>query len=248
MAAYSLRDQAQIDQYRTKKRQSSWVTYDPPADPDPRRQDAAKIVVPADRPSLPTQVRLPIPPWAGSSLMVTWDAWWGSEFRHENTGIGNYKAFQLSSDDRIWTEVRSRFQQAEGSPAVANVDVRFYGGESTGPNVTDNVPLSPQVGTFAIQPETWTRYWAFFKPAGEWYEFSLWMADENLDAVLLIDRLQLKPNPDSSRRDWEKFWLEYNTSANTIPEGRGPLVAYARNVVMLRNVPDPTNLLQRPQR
>jgi hypothetical protein len=44
------------------------------------------------------------------------------------------------------------------------------------------------------------------------------------------------------------LWLEYNTSSHLErgPADRGPLVAYARNIVMLKNVADPKNLFERP--
>jgi hypothetical protein len=114
MAAFSLRDAAQLDQYTHSKRKPHYVTYDPANDPDPRRQDAAKIAVPAGKVSLPNQVRLPIGTSDGTTTLVTWDAWFGSEFRFDNTGIGTYKTFQFASPaDRIWFEVRTKFKQDE---------------------------------------------------------------------------------------------------------------------------------------
>lgn len=252
--AYSLRSAEQMAEYRQSNSRPQSINYDPAGDTDPRRQDAAKIVVPADAVSLPNQLHLPIPAHDGTSLFVTWDAWWGKEFAFANTSTGNYKAFQFASPaGRIWTEVKSDFDEAHKnySPAVATVIVRSYGdlGTTLGPNVTNRQPLSPQKAQFAIMPEVWTRYWVYFKPVGEWHEFSLWMADENREPVLLIDRLQIKPNSlEGKATGWEKFWIEYNTSSNGIPAGRGPLVSYARNVVMLHGVADPARLLERPMK
>jgi hypothetical protein len=128
------------------------------------------------------------------------------------------------------------------------VEVRAYGeakdGE-VGPNVTNSNPLSPMAGAFAVMPEVWTRYWAYFNPVGEWHEFSLWVADENRGPVLVLDRRQIKPNFKLGATGWEKFWLEYNTSSHGV-ETLGPRVAYARNVVMMKGVREPTKLLQRP--
>jgi hypothetical protein len=186
------------------------------------------------------------------SLLVTWDAWWGREFETSHSGLSNYKNFQFASPAiRIWTEIKSDFDSPARPPgAIAIIQVRSYGhlGETLGPNVTNGDPLSPQVGFFAIAPETWTRYWVYFNPVGEWREFSLWAADETRDPVLMVDRRQLKPNYPRGAQGWESFWLEYNTSGTRIPAGRGPLVGYVRNVVMLRNAPDPLPLLQRPLR
>ena len=82
LRAYSLRDPAQLRQFAQSQTRALAVTYDPANDPDARRQDAAKAVTPANRVSLPNQVRLPIPSISGTkSLFVTWDAWFGQEFR-----------------------------------------------------------------------------------------------------------------------------------------------------------------------
>jgi hypothetical protein len=114
-----------------------------------------------------------------------------------------------------------------------------------GPNVTDHHPLGPMSNQFAIMPETWTRYWAYFNKVGEWHEFSLWLADPTRDPVLILDRLQM-PNTLAGATGWEKFWLEYNTSDHGKAEGFGERVAYARNIVMLRGVTDVKSLLKRP--
>jgi hypothetical protein len=256
VAEYSLRDQGQIEKYRTQRSRPSHVTYDPAKDADSRKQDAAKLVVPADKVSLHTTVRVPIPATKDDRLLVTWDAWFGREFAFNKTGIGTYKNFQFSSG-RIWTEVRSRFKLA-APPAIAMVDVRQYAqerafgeGTTNGPEVNGikygGAVIGPMVGDFAIMPETWTRYWVLFTPAGDWYEFSLWVADENRDAVQIVDRRLIKPN--LPKHDyWDHFWLEYNTSSHREngPADRGPLVAYARNIVMLKGVADPKGLFERP--
>ena len=108
---------------------------------------------------------------------------------------------------------------------------------------------------FAVAPERWTRFWAFSDPHpdGEWHRFSLWVADEARAAVMVCDGLQIQPrtrNPLGISMDgsWDILRLEYNTSTSGGPEGRGPLVGYVRNVVMLRGVSAAavTGLLARP--
>jgi hypothetical protein len=250
MVAYSLRDPAQLVEYARARYQPLDVTYDPLNDPDPRRQDAAKIVVPAGKASLPNQVRLPIPSVGSDSLLVTWDVWWGKEFAADYTGISHYKAFQLASPaNLIWTELQSDFNRAlKFKPAVAMTEVRAYGEQSQGelgPNVTNDNPLSPMLNQFPIMPEKWTRYWVFINPNGEWHEFSYWMADEDRGPVLINDRLQMKPNPNAD--GWEKLWIEFNTSDHPW-DGVGARVAYIRNVAMLRGAPYPSALLERPVR
>ena len=271
MAAYSLRDPAQLaiprdGGYAHSNSRPLYVTYDPAGDPDPRRQDAAKVVIPADRNSLPNQVRLPIPLSAPltSSFLITWESWLGDELRFERAGIRNYKHFQIASGaTNIWTEVRSRFSIAQDLPsAVARVDVRIYGAShSLGPGATqggtgamyDGVnygsdALGPMVGDFAVAPERWTRYWASFAhvvlDGADYWAFSLWVADEDRDPTLIIDGAPIRP--DARDGAWQSFWLEYNTSTSTIVPGRGELVAYARNVVMLQDPTDVPALLRRP--
>jgi hypothetical protein len=291
--AFSLRDAAQVREYTHSKRRPEYVSYDPSKDQDPRRQDAAKITIPAGKVSLPNQVRLPIGTADGVATLVTWDAWFGAEFHRDNFGVANYKTFQFASPaDRIWFEVRTRFKQdearnarqagsrqrarkanagragrkadaelsdppadappAQGAARTAKggldlgvVDARAYGskGQTLGPNVARSAPLAPQAGSFTVRAETWTRYWVLIEQrANDWDLVSLWVADENHDAVRLIDRLQL-----SVKRSVESFWLEYNTSSRP-REGLGERVAYVRNVVMLRGVTDVTSVLRRPVR
>lgn len=310
MAAFSLRDNAQLKKYSNSKSKPQRVTYDPTNDSDPRRQDAAKVVLAAGSVSLGNTVRLPIGTSDGTSTLVTWDAWFGKEFAVSNTGIGAYKTFQFSSpNNRIWFEVRTRLslnearqakrpvkerqgpralrpdQQvdskqraaggqsatAPGTPsprkapevppsvpsarredsssndraALGVVDARGYpaGGTVLGPNVMRDAPLSPQAGRFTIRAETWTRYWVLIEQrADDWDLMSLWVADEDHDPVLIIDRLQF-----NVKKSVDKFWLEYNTSAHARP-GLGERIGYARNVVMLRNVKDVSSLMQRPEK
>src|SRR5437773_607274 len=98
LAAYSLRDQAMLDEYAHGPAATAVnVTYDFANDPYPDKQDAAKVTIPADQVSLKDTLRLPIPPTSGESLMVTWDAWWGREFETGHSGHGNYKNFQFAS-------------------------------------------------------------------------------------------------------------------------------------------------------
>ena len=301
--AYSLRDNEQIKRYTNSKTKSLRVTYDPANDADPRKQDAAKLVVPAGKVSLGNTVRLPIDTSDGTTTLVTWDAWFGKEFRYENTDISNYKTFQFASPkDRIWFEVRTRFKQdgarnarragraargqarrnnngagagsgkqsveasTTGVPAPAKteaaprptstasggsdsvvigaVDARGYGNKGTtlGPNVVRGAPLSPQAGTFTVRAETWTRYWVLIEQrADDWDLMSLWVADENHNAVQIIDRLQF-----TVKGTVHAFWLEYNTSDKGKGAALGERVGYVRNVAMLRNAKDVGSLMIRP--
>jgi hypothetical protein len=107
-----------------------------------------------------------------------------------------------------------------------------------------NGSLAGLRANFPIAPNTWTRYWVQIVPRAEagWWSFSLWVADEKRDAVLLYDQAGVKPNG----AGWDRLWLEYNTSTKNMKAGRGELVSYVRNVVVLRAQSDVTPLLERP--
>jgi hypothetical protein len=266
VAAYSLRDQNQVAEYRGSKAKPAAVTYVWPNDPDPRRQDAAKIVIPDGNDSLPTQVWLPLNHAVRTPLLATWDVWFGKEWHFDHAGIATYKTWQFGSPgSTINTEVRSRFGLAKGNPnVVAYTDIRKYGESKggVGPNIVPGPELGghnygsqavgPMSNEFGIAPERWARFWLLLVPDGDWYRLSLWGADTERDAVQIYSGLQVKPNikletggTASMDGTWGIFRLEYNTSANAWWEGRGPLTAYFRNFVVLR-ASSVAGLLQRP--
>jgi hypothetical protein len=269
LAAYSLRDQAQIETYRTRKSKPSGVTYDPVHDRDPRRQDAAKVVIPEN--NLLTQLHLPTRHQPRQDLLVTWDAWYGAEFGYWNTGIDGYKAWNLSSPGSyIWTEVRARLKLADRERGVvAFTDIRQYQPGQWGPNTIPmggvdvkgrnygNGAIGPMLAEFGVAPERWTRYWLYLREDGQWYRMYLWMADPDRGPVQVYDGPQIRPRIAVDQREqpsmegtWDILRLEYNTSTNTSKmfAGRRPLVGYARNVVTLKNLTlaDVRALLQRP--
>lgn len=88
---------------------------------------------------------------------------------------------------------------------------------------------------------------------------TLWMADENTDARMIVNRLSLALPTDHAtaelRGSLGSFWIEFNTSQQQLPPERaqslsnarkGDLVAYQRNLVVLRNPGDVASLLLRP--
>ena len=255
IGAYSLRDAAQLARrqdggFSYVNKREPLVTYDPANDPDPRRQDAAKVHITPASNSLRNQVRIPIPPYKGP-LLVTWDAWWGKEFR--DAGIPTYKAFQIASRNTLSLEIRSRFSLARGGD-IAMVDLRYYGrpgprtvvgaGRVAGVNYGRNQSLGPMRDGFAIAPESWTRYWVLLTPAGDWYECSFWIADEDRGPVQILDKRLVRPK---DVQGWNSFWVEMNTSSDGVRRGRPTLVAYVRNVVMLAGLTDAGPLLVRPR-
>ena len=241
--AYSLRNQAELDEHVAGPPPSENVTYNPVEDRYPEKQDAAKVVVPSGRASIGGAVRLPIEVGPGL-VLITWDAWWGPEWVQVDDEFGNMKTFQVSSpfwDGDRWLELRNRFRRAADS-SISSVDVRTYS-NILGPEVTDRAPVSPQVGHFEIAASTWTRYWLLIEIRSEDLDrVSLWMADERRDAVMLLDHVRIDTGSNSIIR----FWLEYNSSGSR--NGGAPLVGYVRNLVALRGISDPRPLFQRPLR
>lgn len=247
--SYSLRDQAELLLYKNARSLPPSVTYDPGNDTYSLRQDAAKVVIPAGTNSLPNQVWLPMGTQDGRSYLTTWDAWYGPEILRQFSGLTNWKTYQfrnVTSSPRLWFEVRTRFDLAPSSSDLAMVDARSY--SVFGPSVTRDQPLSPAAGAFVAKPQTWTRYWMLLEQrARDWDLVSLWVADESQNPVRLIDRLPFEvDSADGLNSTIHSFQLEFNTSLDTIAPNRGSLVSYVRNVVMLRDVVNPTAILQRP--
>ena len=190
------------------------------------------------------QLRLPVSTEHGNSYLFTWDTWYGPEFDYDNAGIGNYKTFQFGAPIYFF-QVDSLFSEAPGAD-VAMVGARGVDNgkreDRYGPNIISSYPLRPQIGHFAVRPETWLRYWVYIEQnATDWDPITMWVADENHDAVKLFDKLQFNV-PDTILQ----FILEFSTSSNELEAGRGTMVAYVRNWAALRNPRDPQSLLQRP--
>jgi hypothetical protein len=283
---YSLRDNAQLTLYSQRPRDTFYLW---PNDPDPRRQDAAKVVIPSDGTGIKSetnrnslhQVRLPMPVMElGRSYLVTWDAWYGQEWRHTVSGIPAHKAFQFDGPDRlggqakIWWEVHHKYQPTGTDPPgagdIARLSVRHYAspmrqifdgtwvGVPVGPNVssgsTSVTPATPY-RQFNVRPERWVRHWQLIEygmdpepwrsdPPGTL--MSLWVADEDRQPLQVYDRLQVTLWPPGIR----KFWIEFNTSTNEVKVGRPNLIAYVRNIVILKDVSfaGVSALLERPVR
>jgi hypothetical protein len=320
MANFSLRSPAQLTLYTQKwpDRVTQDFNYVWPNDPDSRRQDAAKLVIPSDgsggisggpEPVNPYnrnsiyQLRVPMPKMVpGNAYLVTWDAWYGDEWRNPISGIDGHKAFQFDGPDKhlgatkIWWEINHGYQDKLTLPLFSgdvgslrvrhyaspmtnispssNYPVGSYWGVPTGPNVasgsTSSTPTRPY-SQWNIKSERWVRCWQLIEyqmdsmtvaqyggvtneqflaangyAAPKGTLMSLWCADEDRSASQLYDRLQVTL--------WEpgikQFWIEFNTSLNAVKAGRPDLVAYLRNIVIMKglgysNVP---SILVKPQR
>lgn len=205
------------------------------------------------RNSLNDQLRVPLQAPHGSVYLITWDGYWTTSYLASATGLTNHKSFQLSSGtgDGIWTETQTRFDGQWGEPGFQNPThvCAITGRAYLGPNTTLD-PMQPLINRFNVTPNTWTRFWWILDttqtPTTNLVAISLWVADEAREARQLLDRFQQTPRPGATRI--EKFWLEFNTSSsrNLITPDRPWMIAYVRNVVVLRDPTDIPALLQRP--
>ena len=199
--------------------------------------------------SLLSQVRLPMGTSDGHSYVIVWDVWFGAEFKYTNTAISNYKTFQFDSprqvggQGNIWMEIDNSWISAPTDAGLIKGRYNTSTLTPPGPGVSIS-PLGPQVGSFVVTPETWTRYIAKFdqKVAGDaWTRYSLWATDATRPPVLIFDQL-----PVTVLGGIQKFWLEYNTSTNALAPNRGPLVSYVRHVWMGQDVVDMSGILVQP--
>jgi hypothetical protein len=266
--SWSLRDQAQLNGL-AKLGTSNYFTYVFGSDSYSNPQDGAKFYKPVNEnvgarsDSIPgnQQLRMPIQIGSGS-VMVTWDFWFGPEFRTNIGNIDNYKIFQhrQRDDSRWWTHV-VRFKNASAPNEVATPYDTLSAGRLNIPGLTKSKPYTPSgagalgANSYAVNASVWTRWWSLVEfdvpssdsrwdawksqsPAaaqlsGTWDMVSLWVADEQRDAVRLLYRV-----PASVDTQLASFDFEFNTSNR--PSQTGPLVGYGRNVVVLHNYKFPT--------
>lgn len=273
--AYSLRAEGQIAKYRYGGYPVK-VTYDASMDAarwqwnyNDTSAENLRLPIRLDRPASGTSKLLIVSDHR-------WDSAWLTEYKDPaGNPIGGWKWMQVTSmtgpgstRSRIWFEPQMRwigdmhnvnaivgttrtqpFLGANPMP-LSSFSAREYLGP-VAPTTNDGasacgIPyggdtLATIANCFAAYPNTWTRTWIELKAtAGQDYtEISWWMADENQNAVpILLNARQISYPPHT------EFWFEYNTSA----EARvgGPMTAWGRNVVVLKDVADPTALFQRP--
>jgi hypothetical protein len=256
----SFRSQAQLDD-AVKQGPSTYFTYQPDV-------DAARYMkVPGDgtlTESIPgnQQVRIPIGVSSGS-VLITWDFWWGQEFKTNRGKVDTYKSFRMSAgtDSKIYWSLNDSMTTAAGSDDVSMHYEDLGNGATAPPGLAPGViaekPFHPTgmaaapLRTFPTKFGRWTRYWVEVRMdvpgsqfvewsqahlngaplAGTWDMASLWIADEGRDPQRVIYRVPVSRTPGYPLVD---FRFLFNTSTNA-PALTGPLVGYARNVVVLRN-------------
>lgn len=295
---WSLRSQAQLDAMTADKR-STFFTYDPRNDSYPSAQDAAKFFRPPAEnggASIPGKQRLFmfLPRLDTGSIILTWDWYWGPEFRYNHGTVWHWKAFHLMIAGHPWWTLMHNLDPSFSSPdpnEVAKVTDEIGGGlRANGIVTTERVTPSgpgtpPQRPTYreayAQYHSRWTRYWIEIRLAqspsaftdwsdaylggaplggnaqdaqGRWHMVSLWSADENRDVQRLLYRVPVNWVGAAQQRDpyISRFEFQMNSSKRGLT---GPLIGYARNVVLLHNYklasanPEAdTFLFQRPRR
>jgi hypothetical protein len=208
---------------------------------------AAKALIGTGGNSLLSQVRIPLGTEDGHSYLFTWDAWKARGFRCvqladgslSGSGLSNYKDWQFGqgsgNDGSLGLEVRSRFLYDKNTvlapDELAVVDMRRYLAVE---NPVTQDSLIPVLAPFRIKWEVWTRYWVLIEHiVGDWDRVSLWCADATRDPIQIYDRVGVET--DSHRI--AAWWVERNTSTDTVAKGRGELRARDRNFAALK---DPT--------
>lgn len=172
--SYHLRSQAQLDAL-TNLGTSNYFRYLVGSDPYATPQDGAKFYKPTDdqigtaSDSVPGNQQLKMPIGLNSgSVLITWDFWYGPEFRNNMGSIANYKTFQIRQgvDGRWWTHV-NRWTLAGAHPEVSRVVQAMTGGSEsapagffrTQPGLEPEGPGTQGYESYPIYYGRWTRYW-----------------------------------------------------------------------------------------
>lgn len=265
LAAYALRSHEELARYRYGAYPAK-VAFDPGA--DAARWTWGQNEVNAEQLRLPLGLQRPA---SGSSkvLIVSdhcWDDSWFTEWVETRNADGTIKRLDgwkwLQVTDKepartrignIWLEPQMRWIGHDvgvlswfgvrGYQAVRPPTINTgHGLTIDGRNYLEG-SLGPMRATFRARARTWTR--AFIeieqRAGDEFARVSFWMADETQEAVPIILGAEMRSGGVN-----DTFWIEYNTSREV--RAGGPMAAWARNVVMLREVADPTPLLLRPVR
>lgn len=263
LIAYSLRSQDQITKYKHPGEVK--VNYDPV-------MDAAKWSWIRDDESA-ENLRLPIlleRPASGTRKILIiadhrWDTGWFTEFKQpDGTWMGGWKWLQVTSgksatnpEQRVSFEPRMRAigewaaEHPNESDVLAIFDVREYmgvrapttstGAVGCGVDFGEAVAINHQMGCFKARANRWTRSFIEIEvTAGdEFAKTSFWLADELQEPVAIFRNAEVRMyNP------IREFWYEYDTSR---PERLGgAMAAWGRNVVVLKDVADPTTVFARP--
>jgi hypothetical protein len=269
LRSFHLRSQAEIDTLRHLSSTPEMANYIYPNDAFFDKQDAVKIIVPTATQSF-DQLRMNVSvgaEWLGVQqvkVLLIWDYYWDESFidAHVTYGFNDNKAFQCARHNKaIHWEPRLMYIGQGGYIGYANV--RYYPTGALPPGTTlggagaiyegvnmGSDSLGPLTGIFRIVPNIWTRWWAelIFTAGSSTVTTSLWVADETRDATEIIRNIDVhwpEGNGVANARMCHQFWFEGDISSGATDTA---YTAYGRNVLMLRDVPDPTATFARPIR
>jgi hypothetical protein len=218
--SYSLRTQAQLNSL-VKQPPSIFWTYDPANDTHPLKQDACKLWKPPRKDfrswsplvthphtainsltnsgdeTVYLPLRVPVHS-SGSSLTLTWDFWWGSEFQINKGTVNAWKAFFVETNPTNPIGEGSKTYQcfhqllntalvvpANGDCCAHHSDMGENGNRA--PGVTDNDPFTPTglgavpLRHFVAKSNQWTRYLFHIEKAVPGEAFTSWTAHTGVD-------------------------------------------------------------------
>jgi hypothetical protein len=160
---------------------------------------------------------MPIPRIGSGSLLITWDWFWGPEFKTQRGAMNHYKAFHVMlGGHAIWTLMQSpawaggsdigKLWDSLRTPgaAPAGMVVREPW-TPTGPGAPDQRNGSGE--QFPIYANTWMRYWLEVKMYQPPSAFTEWKA---------VTGQTLQPNPTDAQGRWHMASLWF------ADENRGP--------------------------
>lgn len=192
-------------------------TYNPAADTHPDRQDAAKFVLmPGGSSSISgkQQLRMSIPALASGSVLLSWDWYWGREFRDNRGAVNHYKMFQAQIGGHSWWTLMSGMAWASDTDErqVGMPNDQFRSG-TLADGVLKRGPFTPAgPGTpdqtnnsgsqYPQHHSVWTRYWIEVKMLQPPSAFREW-SDEYLGGA------PLGANPDDPEGRWHmvSLWM-----------------------------------------
>lgn len=255
---FPLRSQAEIDSYPEKAQFSDRqpIVYDPVAD--------AALLRFFPKVSMDIRGR-DIPIEVTGTFTLTWDFKFDESFRWIGPGyVARHKTWR--HDPGSWTPVRTDYRHAatkHGKFAEVFVTspspITLVPGKSWRQKDDPNNPLNhsdgpigetlqPRVGAFYFEPNTWTRIWEHVEDFDkDPCYLSVWVADEQRDAVQLYDRIALRANGSQYLTD---LFIEFDSSADSNPNS--PITdvqrAWTRNVALVKGLAlaDVLPLLQKP--
>jgi hypothetical protein len=253
--AYSLRTQAEVEQYGRNDGDPALLRYD-------EEMDATRFTLPPDVASA-RQVWLPIHMAEAGQTVIVWE-WRGSDNWIYENGLRVHKLFQVRRhSDHIWLEPGSRYlPDGAGTlhsrvrayvgvgPDTFSPDGGFDFSDDFGDVHYDSDSIGPLHANFVSPIDTWVRLMLVIeqRPDDPWAHVWYYATHEGRDPTpILLDAQLALPSDDGVEGAGRPhhFDFEINTSGTRT----GPEVwCWGKNVVVMRGVEDPASLLRRPVR